>query len=283
MQKVAVVTGASRGAGAGIARALGQAGYKVYVTGRTVTPGSAPLPGTVGETVAAIEAAGGNGVAVALDHADDAAVAALFERVAKEDGRLDILVNNAAAIHDDLIKDAPFWELSIDLVDIIDVGLRSNYIASFHAAPLLARTRGGLVVNTSSPGSVCYLHGPAYGAQKAGAEKMASDMAVDFRPFDVSSVALWMGLQNTERSREAAQRAPEKYAEMLKMAETPEFVGRVIAHLATSPQRMALSGHVLIAAEYAAENGIVDEGGFQPMSHRGLFGEPRGPSLEVGH
>src|SRR5271156_5673267 len=93
--KVAVVTGASRGIGKGIARVLGEQGMTVYVTGRTVTPGIGPLPGTVGETANEVTGRGGKGIAVPVDHADDAQVVTLFERVKREQGRLDILVNNA--------------------------------------------------------------------------------------------------------------------------------------------------------------------------------------------
>ena len=141
---VAVVTGASRGAGRGIAAALLAAGWKVYVTGRTVTD---PGPG---------------GVAVPVDHSDDVAVGALFRRVADESGRLDLLVNNAAAIHDALVDPKPFWEKPIELADVLDVGLRSAYVASWHAAPLLLAGDKGLIAFTSSPGSVCYMHGPTY-------------------------------------------------------------------------------------------------------------------------
>src|SRR5438270_13366584 len=108
--KVAVVTGASRGIGKGIARALGKEGMTVYVTGRTVTPGTAPLPGTVGETAEEVTKAGGKGIAVPVDHNKDDQVAALFERIKKDEKRLDLLVNNATALPDDLIVKKPFWE-----------------------------------------------------------------------------------------------------------------------------------------------------------------------------
>jgi NAD(P)-dependent dehydrogenase (short-subunit alcohol dehydrogenase family) len=140
---VAVVTGASRGAGRGIAAALIASGWQVYVTGRTVTDVD-------------------GGIAVRLDHSDDAAVGALFTRIAGEHGRLDLLVNNAAAIHDELTSPKPFWEKSIDLADVLDVGLRSAYVASWYAAPLLLAGDKGLIAFTSSPGSVCYMHGPPW-------------------------------------------------------------------------------------------------------------------------
>src|SRR6201999_2709308 len=108
--KVAVVTGASRGIGRGIALALAGEGATVYVTGRTVTPGSYPLPGTVGETAAEVDHRGGRGVAVQVDHAKDDQVAALFEQVKAEQGRLDILVNNAFSLPEDLTEPGGFWE-----------------------------------------------------------------------------------------------------------------------------------------------------------------------------
>jgi len=274
-QKVAVVTGASRGAGAGIARALGAQGCVVYVTGRTVNEGVAPLPGTIGATAAAVTAAGGRGEAVAVDHRDDAAVADLFVRIHRDEGRLDILVNNATTIHDELITPGGFWERPLGLVDILDVGLRSSYVASYYAAPLLIRTGGGLIVFTSSFGSVCYMHGPAYGAQKAGVDKFAADMSVDLKETGIAVVSLWMGPLRTERSARSVQERPEQYAEIMKAAETPEFTGRIIGALHASPQRMALSGQTLIGAEIAQTLGITDEGGKQPPSYRGVLGEPR--------
>ena len=126
---VAIVTGASRGAGRGIAAALGEKGYRVYVTGRSIREGDAELPGTIGATAAQVDAAGGEGRAVQVDHADDNAIAALFERVRDESGRLDILVNNVAALDDDLVKPGAFWEKSTGLVDILNGGLLSHYLA----------------------------------------------------------------------------------------------------------------------------------------------------------
>ena len=162
--RIAVVTGASRGAGRGIAVALGATGATVYVTGRTRREGDAALPGTVQGTAAAVTAAGGKGVAVYCDHADDTQVEQLFEQVRQERGRLDILVNNATVINDALTTTGPFWDKPLALVDILDVGLRCHYVASWFAAPLLLANGEGLIVNTSSFGGRIYMHGPAYGA-----------------------------------------------------------------------------------------------------------------------
>lgn len=276
-----MVTGASRGAGAGIARALGAQGYTVYVTGRTVEEGSAELPGTVGATAAAVTRLGGQGIAVAIDHRNDADVEALFATIASQHGRLDILVNNAAAVTDDLLLKCAFWEKPLAQVDIIDVGLRSGYVASYFAAPLLVKTGGGLIAFTSSFGGNCYMHGPAYGAQKAGVDKLASDMAVDLANHDVAAVSIWMGPLRTERTlRPNPLRGPE-YDAFFAAAETPEFAGRLIAAICASDERMGLSGQTLIGAELAKAWGVTDEGGRQPPSHREMLGGPpvRSPAI----
>ncbi|MDH4040333.1 MAG: SDR family NAD(P)-dependent oxidoreductase [Gammaproteobacteria bacterium] len=271
--RVAVVTGASRGAGKGIALALGATGATVYVTGRTRREGEAALPGTVQATADAVTAAGGRGIAVYCDHADDSQVEQLFDQVRREHGRLDILVNNATVLHDALTRTGPFWDKPLALVDILDVGLRSHYTASWFAAPLLLANGEGLVVNTSSFGGRIYMHGPAYGAGKAGLDKMAHDMAVDFRPHRVAVVALWMGLLATERTQRVFAAEPDKYAGMAATAESPEFSGRVIDALARDPGLMDKSGRVWIGAELALEYGVTDVDGRQPLSPRAFFGE----------
>ena len=270
---VAVVTGASRGAGKGIALALGAAGATVYVSGRTEREGSAPLPGTIHATASEIDKLGGKGIAVGCDHRDDSQVQALFERVRKESGRLDILVNNATFLHDELIMPGPFWDKPLALVDILDVGLRSAYVASWYAAPLMAAQRRGLIAFTSSFGASCYMHGPAYGAQKVGVDKFAKDMAVDLRPHDVAAVSIWMGPLNTERTRQVWQRHPEKYADFAPLAETPEFTGKIIHALYRDPHLLDKSGQVLVGAELALAYGI-DDGGKQPPSYREWLGGP---------
>jgi NAD(P)-dependent dehydrogenase (short-subunit alcohol dehydrogenase family) len=280
--RVALVTGASRGAGKGIALALGAAGMTVYVTGRSVTRSlgrlkDVPLPGTIVETAAQITALGGTGIALSCDHRDDAAVEAALARVAEESGTLDILVNNAASIHDALIDPGGFWEKPLELADILDVGLRSAYVASYFGAPLMVRARRGLITFVSSFGSSCYMHGPAYGAQKAGVDKFAADMAVDLAPYGVATASLWLGPQLTERTVAAGHSRPEQYAAFLQQAETPQFNGRIIHALASDPELMSLSGQTLISAEVAHRYGITEEGGREPPSYRAMLGEPRRP------
>jgi len=268
---VAVVTGASRGVGRGIAIALGSHGYTVYVTGRTQRTGESPWDGTIHDTAAAVTAAGGKGVAVRVDHRNDGEVEALFQRVGQEQGRLDVLVNNAALIREELQSAAPFWEKPLAAsVDLLDVGLRSSLVASFYAAPLLVAAGRGLVVFTSAPGAVRYQYGAAYGAHKAGLDKFAADMAVDFRPFGVAAVSIWMGAVLTERLQQVIDSGPE-FAYLNDIAETPEFTGHIIAALAADPDVLAVSGRTLIGAEVARQYGITDRDGRQPPSMRELM------------
>ncbi|MEZ5508192.1 MAG: SDR family NAD(P)-dependent oxidoreductase [Gammaproteobacteria bacterium] len=272
--RVVLVTGASRGAGKGIAQAFGSLGDIVYVTGRSQNEGDAPLPGTVFATAEDITRRGGIGVPVICDHSDDAQVAALFARILQEQGRLDILVNNATYLHDDLVKPGPFWEKSLDLVNILDVGLRSTYVTSWHAAKIMAEQNSGLIVTTSSPGAACYMHGAAYGAQKAGCDKMMHDMAIDLKPVNVTCVSIWMGVLKTERLELAVKLAPEQYEPFYAMAESPEFTGRVIDALYRNEQRLEQTGKTLIGAEIGQQLGVTDIDGRQPFSPREMLGGP---------
>jgi NAD(P)-dependent dehydrogenase (short-subunit alcohol dehydrogenase family) len=278
--KVALVTGASRGAGRGIARGFGELGYTVYVTGRTVAPGDAKgwdgtvLPGTVAETAAEVTAAGGTGIAVMCDHADDAQVAALFAQIAEEHGRIDVLVNNATYIHHQLIEKMPFWEKDLDAVKILDVGLRSAYVASWHAARMMVARGSGVIAFGSSFGGSCYMHGPAYGAQKAGVDKFAHDMEHDLRGTGVIAVSIWMGPLVTERSLIAQKTNPEQYEGFIEAAENPEFTAHIIDAIASAPNRDELSGQTRIGAEIAKELGVTDRGKDKP-SYREMLGSPR--------
>ena len=233
------------------------------------------MPGTIGSAAQAVTDAGGEGIAVRVDHSNADEIAALFAQVERESGRLDILVNNAAALHDDLVKPGPFWEKSLDLVGILDVGLRSTYLASWHAAPIMVKQKSGLIVFTSSFGSVCYMHGAAYGAQKAGVDKFAADMGVDFRGTGVAAVSLWMGPLLTERSARTRDEHPEQYEQIMANAETPEFNGRVIHALSQDLELAALNGKTVITAEMAEKYGITESGGRQPPSWRAMLGDPR--------
>ncbi|NLP64875.1 SDR family NAD(P)-dependent oxidoreductase [Paraburkholderia sacchari] len=272
--RVCVVTGASRGVGRGVALGLGRAGATVYVTGRTANHGGNPLPGTVYETAEAVTLAGGKGIPVLCDHGDDEQVRALFDRVASESGRLDVLVNCAIAIPDGLTDVAPFWKKSLKMTDLFGVGMRSTYVASYYGAPLMVKSGGGLIVNISSAGGRCYMHGPAYGAAKAATDKMSFDMAHDLRTSNVAVVALWPGLVKTERTMAVCTAEPEKYGAWLEHGESPEFQGRVIAALFADAERMVRSGNVFYGAELALEYDVRDVDGRTPPSHRPMLGDP---------
>jgi NAD(P)-dependent dehydrogenase (short-subunit alcohol dehydrogenase family) len=273
MDVIAVVTGASRGAGKGIAIALGEAGATVYVTGRSVSDADSPYGGTVSETADLVTRSGGKGIAIALDHADDEAVAALFARVnAEQHGRLDILVNNAAQLVASTMVGG-FWQKPLEAVDLITVGLRSHFVTAYHAAPLLIANGRGLIVHTGHYGAVAYYLGPAYGAQKAGADKMAADMAKELRPYNVAAVSIWMGGLDTERARAYLASLPED-ARPKTRRESPQFTGRIIAALYASDLRMKLTGRALIGAELGAKLGVIDIDGSAPLSYRYELGGP---------
>jgi dehydrogenase/reductase SDR family protein 1 len=260
--KIAVVTGASRGVGKGVALGLGEAGATVYVTGRSVSPGR--LPGTIDETAAEVTALGGEGIAVRCDHAVDADVAALFERVRAEQGRIDVLVNNAFAIPEGRLA-GNFWELPIEQWDTMHtVGLRSHYVASVHAARMMVPARRGLIVHISSFGAKVYALSVAYGVGKAGVDRMARDMGRELRPAGVVAVSLWPGIVKTERLLLEPERLPFD----LSQSESPQLTGRACAALAADSQAMAKTGQALVVAELAAEYGFTDIDGSRPVSLR---------------
>ncbi len=285
--KVAVVTGASRGIGKGIALALGTEGATVYVTGRTVTPGTYELPGTVGETAQEVDRRGGTGVAVQVDHADDSQVAALFDQIRREQGRLDILVNNAFALPEDLTDPGPFWEKPLSHWDMVDVGVRSNYVAAWHAATMMVPQKSGLIVAISGYAAVTYTYGVVFGMCKTAVDRMARDMAIELEAHNVASLSLWQGLTFTERAERNLRRSPEMTKQTVTdpaVGCSPEFPGRVIAALAVDPGVMKRSGGSFITAEVARDYGITDVDGKVIPSLRGERGEPIWPPIaQAGH
>lgn len=275
--KVALVTGASRGIGRGIALALADEGATVYVTGRTVTPGSYPLPGTVGETAAEVTQRGGHGVAVQVDHANDSQVAALFGQIEREQGRLDVLVNNAFSLPEDLTAPQPFWEKPLSNWEMVDVGVRSNFVAAWHAAKLMVPRKSGLIVATSGYVGVTYTYGVVFGTCKSAVDRMARDMAVELKPHNVASISMWLGLTFTERAERNLKRNPEMKTQTVTnptIGSSVEFPGRVIVALNKDPQIMRRSGGTYIAAELAQEYGVTDIDGKVPPSLRAQRGSP---------
>ncbi len=278
--KVALVTGASRGIGKGIALVLAEQGATVYVTGRTVREGDYYLPGTVGGTAAECDArgrdSGGRGVAVACDHGDDAAVAALFERITAEQGRLDILVNNAFTLSDDLLEPKAFWEKPLSNLEMWDVGVRSNYVAAWHAARIMAPQKSGLIVAISGFAAVTYTYSVIFGTSKSAVDRMARDMAIELEPHGVASLTLWQGLTLTEKAQDNLARMGDKMtASITQMhGSSVEHPGRVIAALAADPAVMKRSGGEFVTAELAQEYGLTDVDGQVIQSARASRGSP---------
>ncbi|WP_280254848.1 SDR family NAD(P)-dependent oxidoreductase [Nocardia wallacei] len=271
--RVAVVTGASRGIGKGIALELGAAGATVYVTGRSATPGR--LPGTVTETAQRIGELGGTGVPVVCDHRDDDDVAELFARVRADHGRLDVLVNNvynAPASARWLGK--PFWEVPPAAWDeSFDIGVRSHYVASHFAAPLLI-DNDGLIVSISSPGAEHYTHNAVYGVAKTAVDRLTADMAHELADTGVTAVSLWPGIVDTELLQLVPPDAegrrlitlPGEGTFDLRDAETPRFPGRAVVALASDPDRRRRTGKPWRVADLAKAYGFTDIDGRVPRT-----------------
>lgn len=281
--KVALVTGATRGIGKGIAIGLGEAGATVYITGRTLSKDeNDDISGNLLDTKKAVNDAGGDCIPVQVDHSDDEQVRLLFERIKTEqNGQLDILVNNVFS-GVKAISDAygePFWKHDPSLWDTINnVGLRSHYIASIFAARLMSQHQKGLICTISSWGSLSYIFGAAYGVGKAACDRLAADMAVELKPDNITSFSVWPGIVGTEQMFEFSKQMNIEDKNQSQKAtfddyynwETPLFTGRVIAALAAQENTMKLTGKVHIIAELAKQYKIVDEKNNRPVSIRSL-------------
>lgn len=270
--KVALVTGASRGVGRGVALGLGEAGATVFVTGRTEEEmkGAIPVAGTIHKTAAEVTALGGRGVAVRCDHTDDAQTRAVFERIAREQGRLDVLVNAAWGGYEHFWDGTRFWEekgfwtTPVSRWDrMFAAGVRTQYVCAVLAAPMMIANKSGLIVNISSFAAEHVNHGVAYGVAKSASDRMAACMAHELRPHNVAAVSLYPGLVRTESVLKAGEHFD------LSNSESPQFIGRAVAALAADPELMARSGQALVAAELAEIYRFADVDGRQPTSLRG--------------
>jgi len=269
--QVALVTGATRGIGKGIAIELAINGAKVYFTGRTTTEDPA-RPGTVAATEKEILELGGEGIGLVCDHHDDKAVAAVFERIRKDEVGLDVLVNNATAEMGSMVG-KNFWELPLELWDdLIGVGLRSHYVASWHAAPMMIEQKKGLIVNVSSHGSREYLMGVSYGVGKAGVEKLTTDMAKELLEHNVAVISIWPGLVKSENRLVNAETLPDGRVMLfgldLTYAETPHFPGRGVVALASDADPMLRTGRAFWVADLAREYGFTDIDGKIPDAEK---------------
>jgi NAD(P)-dependent dehydrogenase (short-subunit alcohol dehydrogenase family) len=259
--RIALVTGASRGIGKGIAIALGEQGCTVYVTGRTSGAGER----TIEAAAAEVDAAGGRGRALRCEHGDDDQIAAVFERIRAEAGRLDLLVNNVYRIPNPPAWGGGFWNHPIQIWDDqVGIGLRAHYVASWHAAPLLfASGPGAAILNVSSPGGQSYHFSSSYGAGKAGLDRLTKDMAQELGPKGVATVVLYPGVVATEFITDSAAQTGMDLAQ----AQTPLFVGRTAAALLATDDLMARSGSIQWVEDLAEEFDLYDEHGKRPPGY----------------
>jgi len=281
---VAVVTGASRGAGRGVAHELGAAGATVYVTGAApiqrpaaayaqilALSGLDRVPGSIEDTADEVTEAGGRGIALRCDHTQENQVADLFARVQSEQGRLDLLVNNAWGGHEsfDGRFDAPFWEHPLGHWDtMMDRGVRNHLLASRSAAPLLVAQGRGLIVTTTFWDRDRYLRGNLfYDLAKAAMARLALAMAEELRPHGVASIALSPGWMRTEFVLAGHQTDEARWQQRPALArtESPRYLGRAVAALAADPHVLARSGRVLRVGDLAHEYGFTDIDGRRPQ------------------
>ncbi|MDQ0607113.1 NAD(P)-dependent dehydrogenase (short-subunit alcohol dehydrogenase family) [Variovorax sp. W1I1] len=279
---IAVVTGASRGAGRGIAMELGAAGATVYVTGRSTRAQPADtygqllalsdmpaVPGSIDDTADEVTRMGGRGIAVRCDHTREEDVKALFAQVEREAGRIDLLVNNAWGGHETFtgVFDAPFWEHPLANWDsMFDRGVRNHLVASRSAAPLMVRAKRGLIVTTTFWDRGRYMKGNLfYDLAKASMTRLAFGMAEELKPHGVASVAVSPGWMRTEFVLAGHKTDEAHWQERPALAgtESPRYLGRAVAALAGDPQVMEKTGEVLRVADLAKAYGFTDIDGRQ--------------------
>jgi len=248
--RVAVVTGATRGVGRGVARALAAEGARVFVTGRSADDAELANDGIV---------------LIRCDHRDDAQVNAAFARILGDGGEIDILVNNVWGGYERMMEDGaftwpkPFWEQPLWRWDaMFGAGVRAHYRSSQLAVPSMIAQRRGLIVNISFWSAKKRIGNVAYGASKAATDKLTFDMAAELKAYNVAVVSLYPGLVRTEKVMEAAQFLD------LSNSESPDFIGRAVGALAMDPTVLRHTGHVLVAAAVAEEYGFADIDGKNP-------------------
>jgi dehydrogenase/reductase SDR family member 1 len=281
--RVALVTGASKNIGKGIAVEIGRNGAAVYLTARTL--GSGPdETGSLRATAAKIEAAGGQAFPLACDHTDDAATTAVFEEITHRHGKLDLLVNVASPDFSSMVGPS-FWELPFDdMTRCLALGPRSNFVTTSLAARLMIPQQQGLVVNVSSHGALHHLLSVPYGAGKAAIDKITADTALELRGHHVAVVSLWPGLVLTEGLLALASPGPDGRPQLsgldISFGETPGFTGKACVALAADADVMARSGQAFKTTQLARDYGFAEDDGSMPaefLSLREYLGEDRVP------
>jgi len=290
-RRVALVTGATRGAGRGTAVALGEAGATVYCTGRTTREQRSEIdrPETIEGTAEQVTAAGGTGIAVQVDHLDPEAVAALVHRIDAENGRLDVLVNDVWGGDKFIEWNTPLWEHDLAAgLRMLHRAVDTHLITSHAALPLLIRNPGGLVVEmtdgTAEYNADHYRVNAFYDLAKAAVTRLAFAQSQDLAPHAATAVALTPGWMRSEAMldafgvteetwRYAVERAPH-----FAISETPRFVGRAVAALAADPDRNRYTGRSLSSGGLAQEYGFTDLDGSQPDCWRYMV-EVQDPGL----
>ncbi|UNS99107.1 SDR family NAD(P)-dependent oxidoreductase [Streptomyces tubbatahanensis] len=262
-QTVAVVTGASRGVGRGIALALGSAGATVYVTGRSsrTTGRTEDLPGTVDDTAQEVTARGGTGIAVRCDHRSSDDNQALADRIAAEHGSVDLLVNNAWAGYErsaDVRFDAPYWKQPMWRYELCEGSLRAQYDVTRLLTPLMIERQGGLIVGIGFTDGDTYLGQAAYDVFKSASDRLSKAFAADLRKQQVTALSVHPGFVRTERVEAAWEALGDGPAAIVH---SPEYVGRAIVHLAADPQVRDRSGQILSTGDLAGEYGFNDTDG----------------------
>ena len=248
--RVAVVTGGTKGVGRGVGLALAEAGVRVFVTGRSADDSGGPA---------------GSITAIRCDHRQDAQVDGAFERVLRDAGGIDILVNNVWGGYDNMMENGqftwpkPFWEQPLWRWDeMFHAGVRAHYRAAQLAAPSMIARQRGLIVNISHWAAQKHIGNVAYGVSKAATDKLTADMAFELKPHGVTVVSLYPGMVRTEKVMEAAQWLD------LSNSESPEFIGRAIAALAGDREVLRHTGQVLVAAALGRDYGFADVDGRSP-------------------
>jgi NAD(P)-dependent dehydrogenase (short-subunit alcohol dehydrogenase family) len=296
--KVALVTGATRGGGRGIAIALGEAGATVYATGRSTRERRSEIdrPETIEETAELVTAAGGEAIAVAVDHLDPGQVARLVERIDAEHGRLDVLANDIWGAEHLFEWNKPLWDHDLDNgLRLLRLAIDTHLITSHHALPLLLRRPGGLVVEvtdgTAAYNADHYRVSTFYDLAKASVIRLAWAQAQELAPHGATAVALTPGWMRSEQMlenhrvsesnwRQATERTPH-----FCISETPTYLGRAVAALAGDPDVSRWNGQSLSSGQLAQVYGFTDLDGTRPDCWRYMDEviEVGGPADDTGY